>query len=170
MFLEIGKINKPHGLLGEIKASIDQRFLSDVAQVEAFFVELNGEYLPYFIEYIRGKGRMILKFEDIESKEDASLFTNKCIYLRREDVHLSDLEIQDTGLEYQFLEGFELSDKQVGLLGIIESVEDFPQQEMAKLTINQRDCLIPIHLGWIEAIDKAEKTVLMDLPEGLIDL
>jgi len=170
MFLEIGKINKPHGLSGELKATIDQRYLADVAQNEAFFVNIRGAHTPYFIEYTRGKGKIILKLEDIDNKEDASLLTNKPLYLRREDVQLSDAEIQDNGLEYQFLEGFEMSDQELGLLGIIETIESYPQQEMATLKFKKGHCLIPIHENWIVSIDLDKYTILMNLPEGLIEL
>ena len=79
-YLEIGKIKKPHGLNGELKATIDERFFEDVNEVEAFFVAIEGEKAPYFIESIRGGSPILLKFEDIDSKEDAALFTNKRIY------------------------------------------------------------------------------------------
>lgn len=90
--------------------------------------------------------------------------------MRREDVQLSDAEIQDNGLEYQFLEGFEMSDQELGLLGIIETIESYPQQEMATLKFKKGHCLIPIHENWIVSIDLDKHTILMNLPEGLIEL
>ncbi len=110
-YLAIGKIKKPHGLTGELKATIDERFFADVSEVEAFFVEIQGEQAPYFIESIRGKGPFILKFEDIDSKEDAALLTNKNIFLRREDVSLSESEIEADGLAYSYLKGWAKSGK-----------------------------------------------------------
>ncbi|MGH1336946.1 MAG: ribosome maturation factor RimM [Aureispira sp.] len=169
-YLEIGKIKKPHGLNGELKATIDERFFEDVNGVEAFFVAINGEKAPYFIESLRGGSPILLKFEDIDSKEDAALFTNKRIYLREEDVSLSEEEIQDTGLEYSFLEGFTLEVEELGVIGAILRVEEFPQQEMATVMHQEKELFIPLLEQWIVRVDKDKKAVVMALPEGLLDI
>ncbi len=169
-YLEIGKIKKPHGLNGELKATIDERYYADINEVEAFFVALEGDHAPYFIESLRGSSTIILKFEDIDSKEDASLFTNKRLYLRRQDVTLSEEEINDTGMEYSFLEGFTLHVEELGEIGKILRVEEFPQQEMATVQYQEKELFLPLLEQWITAVDKAQKIVQMDLPEGLLDI
>jgi 16S rRNA processing protein RimM len=169
-YLAIGKIKKPHGLTGELKATIDERFFADVSEVEAFFVEIQGEQAPYFIESIRGKGPFILKFEDIDSKEDAALLTNKNIFLRREDVSLSESEIEADGLAYSYLKGFVLEDETLGEIGEIVLVEEYPQQEMATVAYQEKEVLVPLTEGWLLEVDEAAKIVRMDLPEGLLDI
>ena len=169
-YTEIGKINKPHGLNGEMKAKIDQRFWNDITEIEAFFLELNGKKTPYFIEYLRGKSNLILKLEEIESKEDASVLTNKRIFLRTQDISLTSAEINETGLKFSYLAGYELVDVQSKKKGIINLVEKYPQQEMASVNYNGKISLIPLSEIWITSIDKKNKKVIMDLPVGLIDI
>ncbi|MFK7799580.1 MAG: ribosome maturation factor RimM [Aureispira sp.] len=169
-YLEIGKIKKPHGLNGELKATIDERFFEDVNAVEAFFVELGGDKAPYFIESLRGGNPLLLKFEDIDSKEDAALFTNKTIYLREEDVSLSEEAINDTGLVFSYLVGFVLEVEELGQVGEILQVDEFPQQEMATVAYQEKELLVPLLEQWIVSVDKAQKIVRMDLPEGLLDI
>lgn len=169
-YLEIGKIKKPHGLNGEIKAIIEERFFEDVNEADAFFVEIEGDKAPYFIESLRGSSTIILKFEDIDSKEDASLFTNKRLYLRAEDISLSEEEINDTGLTYSFLEKFELKEKEKGVVGTILCVDQFPQQEMATIVYQGKKIFVPLLEQWIVNIDEINKVVLMELPEGLLDV
>lgn len=169
-YVEIGKIKKPHGLNGEMKATIDERYFGDVNEVEAFFVEIQGEKAPYFIESLRGGSPVLLKFEEMDTKEDAALLTNKRIFLRAEDVSLSEEEIQDTGLEFSYLEGFVLSVEELGEIGAILRVEAFPQQEMATVAYQQKELFVPLLAQWMVNVDKAAKTVLMDLPEGLLDI
>lgn len=169
-YVEIGRVRKPHGLGGEVKGDIDERFLEDVAGIDAFFIENKGEKMPYFIDYLRGKGTLIMKFEDVDTKEDASLFTSKALYLRREDVNLSEEEINDTGLEFSYLEGYELHQEEVGKVGIIKEVEEYPQQEMATVQAVKKTFLVPLRAEWILSVDKKKKVVLMDLPEGLLDI
>lgn len=169
-YIEIGKVKKPHGLNGEIKGDIDERYWDDVAGVEAFFIAQKGDKTPYFIEYLRGRGTLIMKFEDIDSKEDASLFTNKRLYLRREDVSLSEEEINDTGLTYSFLEGYELHVEEEEMTGLVKYVEEYPQQEMATVEMKGKEVLIPLRTAWIVEVDKVKKIVKMALPEGLLDI
>lgn len=169
-YVEIGRFRKPHGLNGEIKGDIEERFWDDVAEIDAFFVEIKGEKTPYFIEYLRGKGTLIFKFEDIDTKEDASLFTSKNLYLRREDINLSEEEINDTGLEFSFLEGYELHLEELGKVGRIQYVEEYPQQEMATVQQGEKEVLVPLRSAWITSVDKEQQKVVMDLPEGLLDI
>jgi 16S rRNA processing protein RimM len=169
-YVEIGRFRKPHGLGGEVKGDIDERYWDDVAEIDAFFVEIRGEKTPYFIEYLRGKGTLIMKFEDIDTKEDASLFTSKSLFLRREDVNLSEEEINDTGLEFSYLEGYELHVEEIGKVGTIKEVEEYPQQEMATIEQGAKSFLVPLRTAWILSVDKDKKIVLMDLPEGLLDI
>lgn len=169
-YLEIGKIKKPHGLYGELKVTIDERFFADVNEVEAFFVEMEGDKAPYFIESLRGGNPLLLKLEDIDSKEDAALFTNKIIYLRAEDVSLSEEEIKDTGLEFSYLEGFVLEVVDLGQVGEILRVDEFPQQEMATVDYQGKELFVPLLKQWIVLVDKDQKIVQMDLPEGLLDV
>lgn len=169
-YVEIGRIRKPHGLGGEIKGDIDERFWEDVAGIDAFFVEIKGEKTPYFIDYLRGKGTLIMKFEDINTKEDASLFTSKPLFLRREDISLSEEEISDTGLEFSYLEGYELHVEELGKVGRIQEVEEYPQQEMARVEEGEKMFLVPLRDAWILSVDENKKIVVMDLPEGLLDI
>jgi 16S rRNA processing protein RimM len=169
-YTEIGRINKPHGLNGEMKATIDERFYGDVAEIDAFFVDEKAQKTPYFIEYMRGRGSLILKFEDIETKEEARVFTNKYLYLRRDDISLTEEEINDTGLEYSFLQGYELHEEAIGKIGMIELIEEFPQQEMATVNCAEKTILIPLLEQWITSVDKSAKVIIMSLPEGLLDM
>jgi 16S rRNA processing protein RimM len=169
-YVEIGRFRKPHGLAGEVKGDIDERYWDDVAEIDAFFVEIRGEKTPYFIEYLRGKGTLIMKFEDIDTKEDASLFTSKSLFLRRDDVRLSEEEINDTGLEFSYLEGYELHVEEIGKVGTIKEVEEYPQQEMATVEEEAKSFLVPLRTEWILSVNKDKKVVLMDLPEGLLDI
>jgi 16S rRNA processing protein RimM len=45
-----------------------------------------------------------------------------------------------------------------------------PQQEMAFVIHNGREVLIPLNESLIVSVDRENKTLLMDLPEGLLDM
>lgn len=169
-YVAIGRLRKPHGLQGEMKGELEERFWDDVAEVEAFFVEYKGAYTPFFIEYLRGKGTPIVKFEDIDSKEDARAFTNKTLFLRKEDISLTDEEINASDLEYGFLESYTMVEEELGEIGVILRVDEFPQQEMATVVYQEKEVLIPLLEAWVVTVDKANKTVVVALPEGLLEV
>ena len=169
-FVEIGQLKKAHGLQGELKGKVDERFWEDLMEAQAVFLEHKGDKAPYFIEYARGGAPLILKLEDIDTKEAASELTNKRLYLRREDVQLDDEAILSGDLVFGYLKGYTLHTTAVGEVGPIVRVDEYPQQEMAIVAYQDREVLVPLREAWITALDKAQKTVEMDLPEGLLDL
>lgn len=171
-YVEIGKLQKTHGLKGEIKGVVEERYWPDLAEVEAIFLDERGAHMPYFIESIRGQAPLIFKFEEVDTKELAGALSNKVIYLRRSDVQLSEEEIAGGGLEYGFLNGYSLHlEAGAEAVGKIEAIDEYPQQEMATVAlVNGEEALIPLLPHWIAAIDKTEKQVIMDLPEGLLEL
>lgn len=169
-FIAIGKTQKAHGLNGELRVSLEARFVEALLDVDALFLMKKGELLPFFVEYVRGNTESILKFEDLETREDVLPLVGKKVMVRRQDLDMTDAEIEDSGLEYSYLKGFMMFDEVLGQLAEIEDILDFPQQELALLVVKDRDVLVPMRKEWIEKIDEGSKTIRMNLPDGLLDL
>jgi len=79
------------------------------------------------------------------------------------------LEFEET-LIYQKYVSFEISDKTLGEIGVIEEIIEYPQQEMAAVTYKDKEVLIPLNDQLIVKIDLDGKRIEMDLPEGLLAL
>ncbi len=169
-WVEIGKTGKTHGLKGELKLAVDEFFLEDLLSAKALFVDIRGRKTPYFIEAVRGGAAIIIKLEEVNTLEEATLLANKAVFLRESDVaELPDPE--DEGLEYGFLAGFALYSPTGEKLGAIESIEAYPHQEIAVVrTKDEREVLVPLTEQFIVEIREKEKTVVMDLPEGLMEM
>jgi 16S rRNA processing protein RimM len=171
-FVNIGHTRKAHGLTGEIKVSIDEQYLEDFLKNERVFIGVKNLKIPYFIANIRGKGEMIVHLEEVNDRDAAQALQSKEIFLREEDLLADDereFEFPEESLEYGYLAGFSISDKTLGLIGVIDEVLEMPQQEMALLRYKNREVLIPLNDSFILDIDKNNKQVAMDLPEGLLD-
>jgi 16S rRNA processing protein RimM len=172
-FVPIGKLKKTHGLQGEIKLEIEDKFLELLFALGVLFVEQTGSPMPFFIESIRGKGAMIAKLEEVDDKETANALANKVVYLRRTDIPFTDEELaeEESDLLYYYLKDYELLDQEKNRIGKILEVADYPQQEMAIVQTEEGpELLIPLLEDWITVIDTEHKTVQMELPEGLVDL
>lgn len=167
--VSIGYTKKPHGLKGELKVQVDDLYLDDFLEAETVFLEIRGKKLPFFIEKVREGNEVLVKFEDTDSKEAADNLSSKEIFLRESDiVPLEERELEaDDFTQYV---GYQLQDTELGLIGEMEDVIEYPQQMMAAVTYQEREVLIPLNEAFIKEIQKGKKIILMELPQGLLEL
>ncbi|MBC7775307.1 MAG: 16S rRNA processing protein RimM [Phycisphaerae bacterium] len=172
-YVTIGRTRKAHSLTGELKVFIEERYLEDFMKNERIFLEIKGVKIPYFIANVRGAGEMIVKLEEVDNRDTATLLQSRDVLLRQQDIlpdHAREYEVEDDdALEYDHLTGFMLVDETMGEIGLIDEVLEMPQQEMAFLKYKGREVLIPLNEHFIRSIDEQNRRVLVDLPEGLLD-
>lgn len=167
----IGRTLRTHGVRGELKCSIDEAFWDDFESLDAVFLPSKGVPTPHFVEGLRGSfPDVIVKFEGLATPEAARLFSHKEIFARTKDLRPAALATPEVADSYVFLTGFEASDLHAGPLGSIAEVQQWPSQEMAVFLQNDRETLVPLHPAFIVSIDKAQKTVVFNLPDGLLSL
>ncbi|MEM8524079.1 MAG: ribosome maturation factor RimM [Bacteroidota bacterium] len=168
-YILVGKIGKPHGVKGAVKCLAEEAYLADLANASAIFVEESGQKLPYFLEEVQIGNATILTLEELETKEAASRLRGKEVFLRATDL----LPIENRAfevLQYGKYEGFELQDKELGTIGVIEDIIEMPQQEMAVLNYKENEVLIPLNEDFISEILEEEKILKVELPNGLLEL
>ena len=129
-----------------------------------------GKPAPFFIETIEDMGDLLLKVEEIDSPEDAKAIVSKDIYLREKDLSSPPIDIPDSDLKYDELIGYLLADTEMGDIGTIKEIQQFPQQEMAVLDYDGREIYIPLHAKLISSYDEKAKKVTLRLPRGLLNL
>jgi 16S rRNA processing protein RimM len=169
--IKIGKTTKAHGLNGELKVHIDETYVEDFLRAKALFLKSGANLLPYFLKQVRGGAFLIAHFEEANSRTEAEALAGKEIYLRESDIlpdEERELIVED--LSYAWVEGFMLVDEKLGEIGIIKSIEEFPQQEMAIVDYKDQERMVPLHDRLIVEIREAEKVVVVALPEGLLSL
>lgn len=170
-YTPIGTIKKPHGLHGFLKVELEKRFQEAFMKSEVFFIETKGNFAPYFRERVEGGAAPTLKLEDVNSKEQAQRLSSKMLYLRKAD--LQDVKPSEETEATDDLEawiGFTIEDDTLGVIGIIQDVIEMPMQLLAVLEVEDKEVFIPLHEELILDIKPEEKWILMELPEGLIQL
>jgi 16S rRNA processing protein RimM len=86
-----------------------------------------------------------------------------------------------TGNKFYFHEviGFEVEDKRLGVVGKIQSINDSTAQPLFEVINREidssgseqvKEILIPMVDHFLVKIDRDNKKVIMDLPEGLIEM
>lgn len=173
-YTSIGFTKKEHRLKGELKVLVEDEYLEDLLKTPVIFLSIKGRHLPYFVEEARLEKEFIIKLEDVDSKEEAHLLSSKEIFLQpanilKEEEKELELEVQ-SNLIFGHIVDFTLVDSELGELGKIIDVIEFPQQEMAVISHNEKEFFIPIHESLIEKIDEKKQYIYMNLPEGILDV
>jgi len=174
--VRIGEIVKPHGLKGEVcvHCDADSPFLFDrvrtlvlVREPIAGAPEDQGK--RYVLRSWRShQGRPMLTLENVADRNAAEELRSLAVY-----VPAADLPPPDEGEAYLY----ELLDCEVFLqdgtrLGRIDHYL-FPSSEQeiwAILADNGREILFPAHQESVVDIDLAARRVIVDPPEGLLDI
>ena len=168
-YISIGYTKKNHGVKGALRAVVESDFIADLNVAGVVFLEIKGQKVPYFIERIQETQGLILKLEEIDSRETALRLSNKEIFLREQDIQQKP-EQEEVPEGLMHLVGFFLEEVEKGKIGKIEEVIEMPQQIMAVVKYQEREIFIPLNESFIKEIDAKEKVIKVELPEGLLDL
>lgn len=167
-YFSIGKIVATFGLQGELilKHSLGKK--TTLKGVEAIFLEERRDsFIPYFLQKTTAKDatQTYIKLEGIDSKETAQKLTQTAVYLAE-----ADFKQQAAAAAPLSLLGYTVEDQQLGPLGVIEEVIEMPLQVLAKVTIQDKEALLPLNEQSLVKIDKKQQLVIVNLPEGLLDI
>lgn len=165
----IGKTNKTHGVDGTLRITIADEFLDDFVAAEVLFLEVRGQAVPFFIEDRWGGDPLYLRLDEVNSREDARQLTNKVLSLRREDISNSADHTEEDSTYSKWI-GYTIVDETQGMIGTIDEIMELPQQFLAALKYKGQDIMIPLHPDLIITLSHKEKQVMMNLPEGLLEL
>lgn len=165
---KIGVLGKPHGVKGEMQF----RFTDDVfdqCDADYLVLDMEGILVPFFMEEYRFRSDEValMKFCDIETEERARELTGTEVYFPRAIAEESKDE-----LSWAQIIGFKLLDSKTGkVLGEIVSVDDSTINLLFEIKTETGDeRLIPANENLIKGIDKAEQTIEVEIPDGLLEL
>lgn len=168
----IGAIVKPHGVKGEMVISMrDDRI--DIGRTECIVMDMDGIYVPFFIENVRQKGResFIISIDGINSDAKASEFTGKTVYALRDRMAATSDDDADDGFYASDLIGFKALKPDGSTTGTITDIEDSTLNVLAIiLTADGRTVYMPLAEEFITDIDPDSRTITFDAPEGIESL
>ncbi len=164
---ELGHILKPHGLQGELWIMLDVDFPEDYVELESVFLDQSGNLIPFFIADLQIKGqRALVKFEDVESYDDAAELTGSKLYLP-----LSILPpLPDDQYYFHELVGMQVEDSVSGHIGIAREIASRAGQDLLIVDKDGKEILIPMVDSILTKVDKKSKVIYVSLPDGLLDL
>ncbi len=163
--ISIGKTGKTHGVKGEISMLFDKRNF-DEEQIPFFVFEIDGIFVPFFVEEYRFKSdnSALYKFQEIDDESQASELTNKIIYVKNEFV------TDDEDDDLRFFVGYMVEDAVGGNVGTIIDVDETTENRLFILKTSKDEILIPVTNDFILEIDELTRKICMNLPKGLVNL
>jgi len=164
----LGKITKKYSFKGELIINLDTDEPEIYEDLKSIFININGKLIPFFIEKstFQKKSTLRIKFEDVNSEEEASSMINKEAYLPLEDLP----KLKGKKFYYHEIIGYNVVDSNYGDIGLIIKVDDKSLQSIFVVENKGKRILIPINDNIIETINRKNKTIYISAPNGLIDL
>lgn len=163
----LGHITKPFGIKGQLCCYFDTDEPEKYANLDAVFIDLDDEKLPYLIEDIqyRGANTFVIKFADVDEDEAKGLVKAE-LYLP-----LSELPPL-TGNKFYFHEviGFKVIDEEKGAVGTCQDFIDISHHPIMQIDHDGVEVLIPAIDEIFKKVDRENKTIYIQAPEGLIDV
>lgn len=165
---QLGYISKVHGLRGEIVAVLDVDFPQDYEEIEHVFVAQGSRLVPYFLEHfvLQPNHKVLAKFEGFDTVEEASELVGSGLFLPLKDLP----ELSDDQYYFHELIGYTVQDEVHGDLGEVKHIYDLSTQDLIGVEYKGKEVLIPIQDGVILKVDRAEKKVFCQLPNGLLEI
>jgi len=163
----LGKIIRKHGLSGDVVLKMDTDQPELYTKMESMFIEIDGLLVPYFI------GRIFPYKRDsliLSIKNSDDILVNKIIGKSVYQPLSSLPKLSGKNFYYHEILGFEIKDLLDTSYGLICRVNDQTPQHYFVLTLDEKEVIIPIVKEWILNVDRTEKIIKMQLPEGLLDI
>jgi 16S rRNA processing protein RimM len=164
----LGKIAKKFSFKGEVLVYLDTDEPELYQNLESVFVELNKTLVPFFIESssLHKEKFLRVRFEDVETEENADAILGCEVYLP-----LSMLpKLEGTQFYFHEIIGFDVIDTKKGNIGKITAINDSGAQPLFEIDKNGIEILIPLIDDFIIDLDRKNRTITLETPEGLVEL
>jgi len=164
---KIGIFNKPHGVKGELQLTFTDDIF-DRSECDYIICKIDGLLVPFFIENYRFKSdtTALFKLEGIDTAERARSLVNAEIYFPKkyaETIPLSELT-------WNSFIGYRVTGDEYGYLGEITNVENSTINTLFIIDNSEKQFLVPAQEDFILDLNQKDRTMLMHLPDGLLDL
>jgi len=164
MFI-VGKVLKPQGLKGEIKAEIITSFPEHFEHISDIYIEQN-EFKKFTVEETRfSKNFVFLRFKEIQSRNDAESLRGEYLYIQDKDL----VPLKSDEFYHHQLLGLNVYDEDDSFIGVVKDIETYPENDILVVTDENKNAhLIPVIKDIIKRVDLESQKVTIHVMEGLL--
>ena len=164
LYLSVGFLRRPHGVKGEIIMDLHTDFPERMKKGRKVYV--GEDHKPMTLANVRPhQAGLLVKFQTVETPEDAGLYRNQWVYVQTEDVPLPD------GQHYKHeLLGLKVVDENDNPLGdLIEILETGANDVYVVKNDSGKEILLPNIPSVILDLDINRGLLKVHLLDGLVD-
>lgn len=166
-YFKIGKLVAVHGLTGELLLKHELGKKTSLKGLQAIFIEeKKNSFLPFFLEStkIKNESEIYIKLEGVNTREAAIKLTQKEVWVPEVDFKRFAAKSAPASLL-----GYTIINNNEPLGEILELIEQ-PHQLLCRLEIKGKEVLIPLHEETLKKVNHNKKEVLVELPDGLLEI
>ncbi len=167
--VEVGYLQKPHGLKGELLLIFDQEPEESIEEIEYLFVEVDGGLVPFYIEddglRFRSDKSAICSLRLVDSLTRARELVGCKVYVPKHEI----TDSEDPGVA-SYLIGMKAYDEKFGEIGLITRVDDFSGNYVITVDHPHAEIMIPFSDEVITSIDEQTREIFLKCPDGLIEI
>lgn len=166
-YFYFGKIVRTHGVKGDVMIYLDVDDPQRYKKMKSAFIEKDEELNSFSISTVTIRDNIAkVHIKGVDDMTKAEEFVKCEVYLP-----LSKLpKLDENKFYFHEILNFKVIDKTKGEIGIFEKIVDMPQQTIAQIKYGDKEILVPMIPEFIERVDRDEKILYLDLPDGLVDL
>ena len=163
----VGWIVRKHGFKGDVIIKLDTDVPEQYEDMESIFLAQGEDLVPYFFERssFTNKGFMKVHFEGVDTEVDADRIMKSELFLPLDFLP----ELDDNAYYFHEIVGYDVVDIKHGSIGAVKLVDDSNAQTMLIVDNNESEIMIPMD-AMVKKVDKENKTVEIETPDGLLDL
>jgi 16S rRNA processing protein RimM len=167
-FIAIARIARTRGNRGEVLADLYTDFPDRFDDLEEVWLESGKSPRRRMAleESWEHKGRRVLKFSGVDSISSAEDYVGNWVVIPADQAVVLP---EGTYFDHDLV-GCIVQDVQGNRLGVVQEVLHIAGNNLFAVSNGNREYLIPVVANFCKQISIREKQILVDLPEGLMDL
>ena len=152
---------------GFIKISTSSFNFDKLPDIKHLFIDINNCFIPFRIDEIKSfsDNQLILKLSEVNTEKEAEDIIFKNVYIDSKSYE----PIEEKSFFYNELVNFSVYSNSKKI-GVIDNINTELPQPVFEVLIKSNKVMIPIHEDLIDKIDKKNKIIHIDIPDGLIEI
>ena len=154
---KIGRLVKLHGVKGKVEMSFTDDVF-DRSGIDYLFLRVDGLLVPFFIDSysFKGANKVLIKFDDIDDTSSAQRLVNSDVFFPYAEIpdRESDEDMTDYLIGYRL---YNIDTQSANTLLFVKTPSD-------------NNVMIPLHPELVSNLDEKQRTITMNLPEGLLQI
>jgi 16S rRNA processing protein RimM len=166
--IHLGTVIKSHGYKGEYLLTLDRDYSQDLTNKEPVFLEIDGILVPFFMTSLKVRNNLtaVVHFNDITTESRTKKIIGAHVFFPSQKI-TADTEEDNS---YEDCIGFSVFDEDKNNLGNVVDIMDIPGNLVFVMQTEDKEVMVPANSHTIIEINTGEQRIVMQLPEGLLDI